>query len=250
MFYELGIGFGDVPGYSRVAIVGSLLDIDDGSEPEDVWIDGGLFPWIPSARALVAKSDNANDTAAGTGARTLSVTGLESPLSVSETTISITLNGTSASAETIPFYRINRMMVSSAGSGETNAGNIRLYDASDGTTVRNTIAAGIGIAQSCVYTPPLGYTLQIISQYVGVNRADAAGGTRYATFSNYFKVGTVRRLTLQLNASSVNPYRHDGVPGIPVNGMSDFAIRCMDVSHANTNVTAAFLGILRRNRSS
>ena len=250
MFYELAVGFGDVPGHSRVAILGVLPDIDDGTEPEDVWPDGGLYSWLPSARALVAKSSSANDTAAGTGARTLVLVGLESPTSTEETTVSITLAGTSASAETIPFYRINQLRVSSAGSGEVNAGDIRLYDASDGTTVRHAMLAGSGLAQCCVYTPPLGYTLQIVSTYIGVNRADAAGGTRYATFANYFKSGTVKRLPLNINCSSIAPYRHDGIPGFMVNGMTDYCMRCMDVSHANTNVTAAFLGILRRNRSS
>ena len=65
---------------------------------EDIWITGGVYVWLTAAVTLEAISSDANDTADGTGARTIHVLGLDG--NWDEITEDITMNGTSATART------------------------------------------------------------------------------------------------------------------------------------------------------
>lgn len=68
--FKRAIGFGQVPGYRRITALGNNPDVDTGIH-EDIWTGGGLYPWMTAATSLEIVSDSANDTAAGTGARTV-----------------------------------------------------------------------------------------------------------------------------------------------------------------------------------
>jgi hypothetical protein len=84
---------------------------------EAVWPTGGLYSWPTTATTMEALSTSANDTAAGSGARTVKITGLDSSFSKIEETVS--LNGTSAVATTSSFIRVNRCEVITSGAYAT-----------------------------------------------------------------------------------------------------------------------------------
>lgn len=65
------IGFAQVPGYRRITALGNNPDVDSAAVPEDIWSGGGAYPWMTGATSLEIVSSSANDTAAGTGARTV-----------------------------------------------------------------------------------------------------------------------------------------------------------------------------------
>jgi hypothetical protein len=71
------VGLGQVPGYRRVTAIGNNPDLDTATLPEDIWSGGGQYPWMTGATALEVVSDSANDAAAGTGARTVTINGLD-----------------------------------------------------------------------------------------------------------------------------------------------------------------------------
>ena len=85
-----------------------------GTTMEDIWPAGGLYTWPTNAATLEAISTSVNDAAAGTGARTIVIEGLDASfLPITETN---TLNGTSASTATsLSFVRVNRAYVLTAG---------------------------------------------------------------------------------------------------------------------------------------
>lgn len=83
------------------------------------------IPILTGAEALEIISDNAADTAAGTGARTVKVTYIDGSNALVESG-AITLNGVAAVAAGFTALEILWMETSTAGSGGVVAGNVRL----------------------------------------------------------------------------------------------------------------------------
>lgn len=236
------VGFNQVPNYRRVAALGNNSGIDIGT-PEDVWSSGGIYPFLSAASALEIISSSVNDTAAGTGARTVLINGLDgSYVEISET---VTLNGTTPVALTKTYLRINNAFIMSAGSLEVNAGNIDIR--SPASTVRAQIPTGYGITRSSLYTVPAGHTLSELSLFCCINRS-GGGAVRYATIATLFRnTNGFYRMPLEVSMSSNTPYRHDGNPGIIVAEKTDFLVRCNNVTVNATDITAAWLGVLKKN---
>lgn len=243
--FLMNVGFGLVPGggYTRVAALGNNPDIDTATIPEDIWTGGGVYPWMTAATALEIVSSSANDAAAGTGARTVVINGLDIDYVV--VTQTITLNGITPVAVPTNLFRINSALITSAGSGKVNAGDLTIRDAGAGTT-RAIIPLGYGITRQSIYTVPAGSTLQVISQFFGFN--EVAGGNKFARFATYIQSPNgFYRLPLELAIGDEPPYRHDGIPGIILPEKTDFALRCTAISSENVNLTAAWLGVQRLN---
>ena len=143
-------------------------DIDDSLET--VWAQGGLYSYLSSASVLKVSSSSTADTSAGTGARTLELSGLDTNYDeISET---VTLNGQTAVNTTNEYLRINRMVVRSAGSGGQNAGVIY---AGTGTVTTGvpankyaTIAIGDNQTVMALWTVPRGYTAYLLQTDITV----------------------------------------------------------------------------------
>lgn len=93
------------------------------STESTVWSEGTTaVSYAASATTPTLSSTSANDAAAGTGARTITLTGLDANfVSQSET---ITLNGTSAVTATKAYYRFTIIETATAGSTGSNVGTI------------------------------------------------------------------------------------------------------------------------------
>lgn len=240
--FGMAVAWGLTKGYTRVAAFGHNPSIDTTSTPEDIWTGGGLYPWMTSATNLEIVSTDVNDTSAGTGARTILISGLD--INYVAVTQTVTLNGTTAVALATPMFRVNSMLVLTSGTNHVNVGNINLRD-SGGGTLRSMIGANIGITQQAPYTVPAGFTLQVLSIY---NALTGNGTGRTADLSTFFKTSVgAQRLPITLSTSDGNPYRHDAVPGIMVSEKTDFSMQCPNVSNNGSAVTSAWLGILRQN---
>lgn len=125
-------------------------------------------PYMPSAAVTVrVRSSSANDTAAGTGAQSLVVVGLDSTFA--EISQTVTMNG--ATNVTLPtqMVRVYRTYVPDGGCGTyggTNIGTITV-ESSAGTKFFD-IAIGSGQTQVCHYTVPAGYTLYLKDVHMAV----------------------------------------------------------------------------------
>lgn len=238
--FFLDVGYSLVPGYRRVTALGRNTSANAG---EDIWLGSAPYTFLAAASILEVLSDNAADAAAGTGARTVLVSGLDaSYVEISET---VTLNGVTPVATINSYLRVNSAIVTTAGSSETNTGTITVRVTGGGTT-QAVIGADDGITAQGVFSVPAGHTLQIVSSFFCFNALTAS--TRFATFSTRIRtnLGVVRQ-PFRLSIGDEPPYRHDGIPGIIVPEKNDFSWRCTFVSNANSDLTAAFLGVMHQN---
>lgn len=138
--------------YSGIAKFGTNPSV--GTSFETIWLGGGIYTFLQTAETVrVASGGNANDTAAGSGARQIEVQGLdENWLEVRET---LTLAGTSASAaSTTTFIRVFRAVVTAVGTyGGDNAGTIVIEGTSSSTTLAS-IDTGYAQTQLALYSIP------------------------------------------------------------------------------------------------
>lgn len=126
---------------------------------ETVWGPGATYARLSAGTALEVVSGSANDTSAGTGARTIVVEGLDGDYN--EFTETVTLNGVSAVALTnTSAVAINNAYVATAGSGLTNAGAIDIRTVA-GSTIKRQISTGatlgLGQAADFLFTIPAGH---------------------------------------------------------------------------------------------
>jgi len=232
----------------RVTALGNNPDVDGVSLPETIWPGGGLYPWMTGATSLEAVSTSVQDSPTGTGMGAISLTLMNA--AYAESSVSVTLNGTTAAPITGTWFRVNGGITTTKGSGApatraVNVGDIIIRDAGGGTT-RAIIPAGRGILRQAVYTVPAGYSLQILSHYMGFNRG-TGGATRYVTMNNHSQNSSgVARTPLDLSCNGES-YRHDGLPGITIAEKTDYSLEVLSISADNSDITGAFLGILMRN---
>jgi len=121
----------------------------------------GALNWLQAATAVRVKAGgNAADTAAGAGAQTVTVEGLDENWEFASETL--TLAGASASsATTTTFVRVNRAYVATIGAyGAANTGNITIENGAGGTDLIK-IDAGEGQSQYGAYSVPAGNTIRL-----------------------------------------------------------------------------------------
>ena len=95
-----------------------------GTDWEPIQVGSATFTYPTTAAVASAVSTSSNDTSAGTGARTLSIQGLDE--NYNQYTETISLTGQSAATTNGTFIRVFRARVETAGSGAAAAGNITI----------------------------------------------------------------------------------------------------------------------------
>lgn len=245
------VSLGKVPWARRVFFSGNNPDIDPGTEPEDIWPYGGLFSFKTSGGQLELVSSSANDSAAGTGARTVRVDFLSSEYrEFSET---IVLNGETAVATTrTDILRINGATVLTAGSLGRNDGVITIRDAGAGTNratistfVEGSSTPGQSFLDQMLYTVPAGFTMLVYSVDASVNRAMA---DRWVTGRIYARSSTgVMRTTKAFSLSSDQSYTLAGKMPVAVPEKTDWWVRVINASGTNTDISSSAEAILISN---
>lgn len=124
-----------------------------GTTEEVVWPLSDGHAYLSAAETLQVSSSDVDDTAAGTGARTVLLTGQTTGFI--EITETVTLNGTSSVETTSSFLRIYRASVITAGASLTNEGLISIKDNADTVTLAQVVA-GRGQSQMAFWTVPAG----------------------------------------------------------------------------------------------
>lgn len=121
-----------------------------------------LVAFPTDAEVVSFVSDSVNDTAGGTGARTLRVFGLgEDWLEQEE---SVALNGATPVATAKKYVRVNGHEVETAGSGGVNAGRILASQAVNG--VVDAILAGAGRSHPGRYTVPANRYAYLVALHI------------------------------------------------------------------------------------
>lgn len=160
--FELQVARGLVPGHRVVNVFGFNPDVD--TDEETVWPQGGILTFPSSAIKMKVSSSSTDDAAAGTGARTVLLTGLNALYN--EIQEVVTLNGQTAVETDQLFLRVNCARVVTTGSGNSAAGTIYIGtgDVTTGVpaTVYQVIPVGDNASICGHFCVPAGHTAFIL----------------------------------------------------------------------------------------
>jgi hypothetical protein len=159
--WELQVARGQISWHRSITVFGFNGDVD--TSVETVWPYGGILTYPSTAIQLSVSSENAADTAAGTGARTVYLEGLDANHNVISEVV--TLNGQTAVTTTKSYLHINDCYVLTAGSGNSAAGTIYFgtgtVTAGVPATVYDVIQFDYNSRITGSYTVPAGYTAYV-----------------------------------------------------------------------------------------
>ena len=172
--FELQVARGQITGHRSVVVFGYNPDVDQTRVT--VWPHTGIIPFPAAAIQMKVSSSSTDDAAAGTGARTVYVEGLDANhREISET---VTLNGQTEVLTTQSFLHINDAYVATAGSGNSAAGDIYFgtgtVTAGVPATVYDLIKFDYNRRITGSYTIPAGHTGYLVQ---GLFSAGQAGGS-------------------------------------------------------------------------
>jgi hypothetical protein len=235
--FNLEVSKGNVPKHSRINKSGYNIDIDTGTLPEDLWEGGGLWVAPTTSRIHNITSSSANDTSAGTGARTIVVQGLNATYDqVSETII---MNGSSNVATVNSYTIIFYMYVVTAGSLNTAAGIISATAQTD-ATITAYIGTGDNQTNMAIYQIPNGYKGYLHNWDAAMQQATASSSAICQLIVKPFgSVNRVRRLHY-LNNSGNSHEVDQFIPPLQLSAKDLIFIRCSNVSNNNTAIQGGF----------
>jgi hypothetical protein len=159
--FELQVARGQIQGHRNVTVFGFNGDVDQTQV--SVWPLPSLITFPAAALQMTVSSTSADDTAAGTGARTVVVQGVDA--NYNEVTETVTLNGQTAVTMSASLLRVNYAYVATAGSGNSAAGDIYIgtgtVTAGVPATTYDIIKFDYNVTTTGSYTVPAGYTAYV-----------------------------------------------------------------------------------------
>jgi len=229
------ISAGDLAGYSAINKFGRNPSV--GGAPETIWMYGGRYVYLTSPSTIYAYSADTDDSVSGTGARTVTIQGLDGNYESIEETVIVS----SGVASTAQFLRVFRAFVVTAGSTGTNEDNIIISTGAAGTgtiladigTIGTGTTYGLGQTQLALYTIPAGKTGYLTAWNVGVG--------------SYNDAVTVSLLTREFNSAFRTRDIMD-VPGgshvrnysVPIRLPAKTDVEIIAIASTGTNISSSF----------
>lgn len=223
---------------------------DDVDGEEDVWLFGGTRTHpVMGGRMHNFYSTDANDTAAGTGCRTLRVEGVNGSYALFSEDLA--MSGTTHVTTTNTISGINSAYCTTAGTGLKNAGSVYGYSLTEGTT-GVLISPGYGRTLATHYYVPLNHTLYIDVFFFSVIKD--GGAAARAIIEGRVRVGASGATPSDFigrvwgaNSTIVGDAGAHIEPPFAVPGGSIAYVKVREVSAADMQITAGFSGILEAN---
>jgi hypothetical protein len=243
--WDLQVSRSQIPYHSRVFLFG--INNSVGTAVATIWTGASAYAFPAAAIVLKVSSASTNDTAAGTGARTVLITGLDANYAViSETVI---LNGQTAVNTTNSYLRVNGMEILTAGSGNTAAGVVYIGTGSLTSGVPATVYGLIPTAYNqsaqAVYTVPAGFTAYVSSYTFTSTYASATPVACSGFFVTY--TGSIPIIEATARMNSGNSFdRHFDYP-LPIPEMTDIEMKCSASTGSVAIMTGEFHLILVKN---
>ena len=158
-----------------------------GGTPETIWQNGGIYEYLETPFPLFVSSSDGNDNPTGTGARTVTIQGLDENYNQIEVTQPV-----NNQIGTTNFLRVNRAFVATSGSTGTNEGDIKISTAAGGTgtvladigTIGTGTTYGLGQTQLGLYTVPAHCTGYLTRWNNGVGSYNASATITLYTIEN------------------------------------------------------------------
>lgn len=226
-------------GISIVNKSGRNRDIDSASVPEDIWGGGSVYTGFPTTAAelITVVSTSVNDAAAGTGARIVTIEGLDE--SGNRQSENITLNGLTKVNYVNTYYRVHRSYVISSGASNTafNDGAITVQHLTTVANIFSVMAIGVNYSSAAVYTVPLGYTGFLKHFDISCAKATSAIVEGAVWFRTYGKSPVMFH---QFSASEIFTFTDTFYGGLVFTSLTDIAFRITSCSSNNVVVDATF----------
>jgi hypothetical protein len=241
--FELQVARGQITGHQSEFQFGQATAV---TTQQTLWPGTGTYAFPSAATVMKISSGSANDTSAGTGARTVRITGLDASYNV--ITEDVSLNGQTAVNTTNSYLRINDFSVLTAGSGNTAAGIIYAGTGTVTTgvpaTVYSQISTGYNRQSQGIYTIPAGYTAYV-SSYTFTSNCSTASVTQSGFLFIYYSGGAIATIeaTARFNAGASFDRHFDYPLAIPEK--SDLDMRA--VSATSSQMTGEIHFILVKN---
>ena len=232
--YFLAVASGTVKDAQFAVVTGSNNDLDAVSSPEDLIPGGGFYSWLSVATALSITSLNVEDTAAGTGARTVLVAGLDARyLPISEVVV---MNGTTPVPLTRTYLRVNSMRVVTAGSATTNVGDIIVHT-TVGANMVSQISPGYGRSQVGIYTVPATHNGFLLDGFFSITVGTSSENVTFTIFSRAYGQAFFARSVASCSAGTPTLVLQPRATA-PLSPGSDLFIRISSSSAANMQMHA------------
>lgn len=165
--FLLEVNKGNVAGHSLIAVISSNVNV--GTAYTDIWNGGGDMTYQTGVESWEIVCADSNDTAAGSGAREVTIVSMDVNGS-SQVTVQATNGGTQAVSGT--HYDIQSISVTDAGTVRgANTGAITLQ-VSGGGAIRSKILADGGNGNNSHYTVPLGFNAYWIEAYLSAVKGE------------------------------------------------------------------------------
>jgi hypothetical protein len=195
---------------------------------------------------MIISSSSVDDAAAGTGARTIAIFGLDANYNkINET---VALNGETEVNTTNSFLRIFRMYVVTAGSGATAAGTIYAGTGTVTSGVPENIYGMITLTanqtQMAFWTVPAGYTFYLTGIYYSSANSTANASTNFQLIER--PLDGVFRIQSSVRTAGNGDFVIDFHTPIFFSEKTDIEIRAV-ASAGASNVSAEFEGIYIKN---
>lgn len=223
---------------------GRNTDIDTTTLPEDLWDGGGVWVAPTQARVHAIASTSVNDTAAGTGARTVRVIGLPG-WDREEVSEIVEMNGTGSVNTVNSYVIIYRMQVVTAGTGGYNDGDITATAATDGT-VTAQITAGFGQTLMAIFGIPSSKRIVLTQWHASIARQNITTAADISLLVNpapdvnldLFNI----RQTFSTNATGTSSAEHTFTPPVAIPGPAIILMQVEGVSSLNSDISGGFDG--------
>ena len=236
--YLYAVAEGNIEGHHSLFKFGARTIVTAGA-PSTIW-EGptNLYAYLASGQSLAVSSSSAADTAsAGTGARSVTLHGLDASFNPYSETVD--LNGTGVVYTTGLFRRQFRTYVNEVGATQVNMGAISVKDNSDTNTV-SIITAQEGQTLMAVWTVPSGHT------FYATDFSVSTSSNKGAEVSVYVKANTETynpwRIAFRQYAFQGSQAFNFNSP-IAISEMYDIEVRVLTPGSAgNTSFGASFGG--------
>lgn len=175
--YGIAVARGLIVGVTTKTVNGYNNATPTSLEP--IWShSAGSYPWPTAAVTLTVGSSNANDTSAGSGARSVLITYIDATTFAEVQTI-VALNGTTPVTITTNCWRVNDFRVYTTGSTTLSGSNAGVLWLGYGAFVSGTghasqlsrIYIGENVHQQAIYTVPVSKVFEAIAFRVSLSNA-------------------------------------------------------------------------------
>ena len=209
-----------------------------GGIPETIWEQGGIYTYLTAASTVYVYGADVEDGAAGTGARTVTVQGLDANYNAIEETLTV-----DGAVSTKSFLRVFRAFVASAGSLQTNKGDVLISTAANGggtvlakiSTVGTGTVYGQGQTNLALYTIPAGKTGYLKNWNVGV------GGYNDSVTANLYTREIGNGLIFRTrDVMDVPGGLHQRIYEVPFRLPEKTDIEVRAIASAGTNISSTF----------